>query len=97
MGEVVKPRVVRYSATCHEWLIHGVCARRILPTIWVHRCSVAQVSFQAAKGSSGQRLTSGSGGISFSFCLVVNEQLVAVWGSAGIGRPMRGACASPVM
>src|ERR1700733_5638742 len=32
----------------------GVRASRILPTICVHRCSVAQVSLQAACGKAGQ-------------------------------------------
>lgn len=32
---------VTYSGTCQEWLIHGVSVWRILPTIWVHRWSVA--------------------------------------------------------
>jgi hypothetical protein len=39
---------------CHEWFSHGVCARRILPAIWVQSWSVAQVSRQASSGSSGQ-------------------------------------------
>ena len=48
IGEVVSPRAVTYSVTCQEWLIQGVWASRILPTICVHRCSVVQVSFQAS-------------------------------------------------
>ena len=41
IGEVVRPRAVTYSATCQEWFSQGERARRILPTIWVHRCSVS--------------------------------------------------------
>ena len=48
IGDVVRPRGVTYRVTCHEWLVHGVFARRILPTICVHSCSVVQVSFQAS-------------------------------------------------
>ena len=47
IGPVVSPRALTYSVTCQEWLSHGVCASRILPTTCVHRCSVAAVSFQA--------------------------------------------------
>ncbi len=41
IGEVVRPRAVTYSATCQEWFSQGVRTSRILPTIWVHSCSVA--------------------------------------------------------
>src|SRR5215475_7233391 len=34
--------------------MNGVSFSLTLPTIWVHRCSVAQVSLQLASGSSGQ-------------------------------------------
>src|SRR5882724_4375087 len=54
IGVVVRPRAVRYRGTCQEWLTHGVCTRRILPTIWVHRCSVACVSRHSSYANAGQ-------------------------------------------
>jgi hypothetical protein len=54
IGDVVKPRQVTYSGTCHQWFTMGACARRILPTTCVQRCSVAQVSDQSSSGRSGQ-------------------------------------------
>src|ERR1700733_7467081 len=54
MGEVVNPLVVTYSGICQLWFSHGVCARRIFPTICVQRCNVAHVSCHAAYGSAGQ-------------------------------------------
>ena len=59
IGPVVSPRGLTYSVTCQEWLIHGVWAMRILPTICVHMCSVASVSFHGSYGRSGQRSRSG--------------------------------------
>ena len=41
IGEVVRPRAVVTSVTCHQWLTTGASARRILPTTCVHMCSVA--------------------------------------------------------
>src|SRR5437667_5413375 len=55
MGDVVKPHVLTYSATFHQWLLRGVSASRTLPTICVHLCNVAQVSFQEASGKAGQQ------------------------------------------
>jgi hypothetical protein len=52
-GEVVKPRGVTYRVTCQEWFSQGDLVSRILPTIWVQSCSVAQVSRHAAVGNSG--------------------------------------------
>src|SRR5262247_4454843 len=57
IGDVVRPRVVTYSVTCQEWLIHGDWTRRTFPTAWAHRWRVAQVSRQSAKGSDGQALS----------------------------------------
>ncbi len=54
IGVVVSPRAVRYRGTCQEWLTHGVCMSRILPTIWVHRCSVASVSRHSSYDNAGQ-------------------------------------------
>src|SRR5258705_9546310 len=54
IGDVVNPRAVTYIVTCQEWLVHGVCARRTLPTICDHMCSVAAVSAHASSGSTGQ-------------------------------------------
>src|SRR6266436_1960596 len=53
MGLVVRPLAVTYSVTCQEWLIQGLCVRRILPTICVHMCKVAQVSLHASRGRLG--------------------------------------------
>src|SRR5437667_5034247 len=55
MGDVVKPHVLTYSGTFHQWLLRGVSASRTLPTICVHLCNVAQVSFQEASGKAGQQ------------------------------------------
>src|SRR6516164_6797964 len=54
MGEVVSPRALTWSGTCHQWFMYGLNANRILPTIWVHMCSVARVGSQASSGSAGQ-------------------------------------------
>ena len=45
---------VTCSAMPHQWLIGGASASATLPTICVHRCSVAYVSFHASYGSAGQ-------------------------------------------
>ena len=55
MGDVVKPHVLTYSATFHQWLLRGVSASRTLPTICAHRFSVVQVSFHEASGKAGQQ------------------------------------------
>src|SRR5262249_7780949 len=34
--------------------MYGLNAKRTLPTIWVHMCSVARVGSQASSGSAGQ-------------------------------------------
>src|SRR4051794_8171350 len=52
-AEVVSPRGLTYSVTCHQWLIIGACARRTLPTIWLHMCRVSLVSAQSATRSCG--------------------------------------------
>ena len=54
IGEVVRPRAVTYSGTCHQWLSGGASAIRTLPTIWTHMCSVDMVGSQSRHGSSGQ-------------------------------------------
>src|ERR1035438_6255730 len=54
MRDVVKPLAVTYKGTFHQWFTIGVRARRILPTIWVHMCRVAQVSFHESGGNAGQ-------------------------------------------
>src|ERR1041385_3223589 len=54
MGEVVSPRDVTYSGTCHQWLRYGASFSLIFPTICVHMCRVSRVSFQASSGSAGQ-------------------------------------------
>src|SRR5713226_2619330 len=55
MGDVVKPHVLTYSGTFHQWLLRGVSASRTLPTICVHICNVAQVSFHTTHGKAGQQ------------------------------------------
>src|SRR6266849_1179801 len=63
MGEVVKPRAFTYNGTFHQWLARGVSANRTLPTICIHICSVARVSFHSASGNDGQ--ASGESGTTF--------------------------------
>src|ERR1700674_5406622 len=53
IADVVRPRAETYSGTCHQWLIIGASARRVLPTICVHSWSVSLVSRQASSGSAG--------------------------------------------
>ena len=53
IGDVVRPRAVTYSGTCHQWLSGGARASRTFPTIWSHRCSVEIVGSQSRHGSSG--------------------------------------------
>src|ERR1700722_7851491 len=43
----------------------GVWAKRILPTIWVHICSVAHVSRHESKGSEGQQEGRSRVGVAF--------------------------------
>ena len=52
--EVVIPRALVYSGTCHQWLSGGASAIRTLPTIWTHRWRVSIVGPQSCQGSSGQ-------------------------------------------
>src|SRR5579863_10394319 len=54
MLPVVRPLALTYKVTCHEWFNQGVCFSRILPTICVHRCNVAIVSFQFSNSNTGQ-------------------------------------------
>ena len=54
IDDVVSPRGVTYSVTCHQWLTIGACARRILPTICVQRCSVSRVAVQSSTRNAGQ-------------------------------------------
>src|SRR6266436_9689988 len=77
MGLVVRPLAVTYSVTCQEWLIQGLCVRRILPTICVHMCKVAQVSLHASRGrlghvSASDRLDIGK----CSFCAVLRLNIL---------------------
>src|SRR6476620_7483699 len=53
IGDVVRPRAVTYSGTCHQWLSGGARASRTLPTIWSHMCRVEIVGSQSRHGSSG--------------------------------------------
>ncbi len=36
IGVVVKPRMVTYSGTCHQWFRLGARASRVFPTICIH-------------------------------------------------------------
>ncbi|MEX2404502.1 MAG: hypothetical protein WD625_10230 [Balneolales bacterium] len=52
---MVNPREETYKVTPQEWLIQGMCLRRIFPTICVQRCSVSSVGCHSAgAGNSGQ-------------------------------------------
>ena len=48
IAPVVSPRAVTNSTMPHQWFDSGASASFTLPTIWVHRCSVLQVSCQSA-------------------------------------------------
>src|SRR5258708_25394242 len=52
--DVVSPRPVSAKVTFHQSLRNGVNSSLTLPTICVHMCSVARLSFQAAYGNAGQ-------------------------------------------
>jgi len=36
IGDVVNPRELTYSGTCHQWFCFGERARRVFPTICSH-------------------------------------------------------------
>src|SRR5216684_6919996 len=57
IARVVNPRAVPCRATCHQWFCIGANASCVLPTIWVHRCSVSMVSRHVPGGSSGHAST----------------------------------------
>jgi hypothetical protein len=52
-ASVLRPQDVTYNVECHPWFCQALCASRILPTIWVHKWSVALVSVHASSGSGG--------------------------------------------
>src|SRR3546814_8268364 len=52
IGDVVSPFAVTWSVELQEWFSQGDSASRILPTIWTHMCTVANVSAQASGGGS---------------------------------------------
>src|SRR5260370_15669163 len=52
--DVVSPRAVSAKVTFHQSLRNGVNSSLTLPTICVHICSVARLSFQSAYGNAGQ-------------------------------------------
>src|ERR1700754_59261 len=54
IADVVKPRGLTYRVTCHQWLISGACVSRILPTIWVHMCSVSREAVHSSTRNDGQ-------------------------------------------
>jgi hypothetical protein len=54
IADVVNPLELTYKVVFHQWFMRGSSASRILPTIWVHLCSVSYVSFHSVNGSSGQ-------------------------------------------
>jgi hypothetical protein len=56
MAPVVNPRGLTYKVTCHQWLINGMFAKRILPTICVHMCRVSRVGVQSSTRSDGHPL-----------------------------------------
>src|SRR5207249_8174794 len=55
---VPRPRGVTSRAEFHQWLVGGVFARRILPTIWVHMWTAWRVSFHSSYGRDGHRSSS---------------------------------------
>src|SRR5690606_4179347 len=55
IGDVVKPRDVRYMVVFHQWLACGSLARRTLPTTCVYSWSVSRVPCQSAAGIAGHR------------------------------------------
>src|SRR5689334_23357143 len=57
MADVVSPRGVTYSVTCHQWFTNGLSSILTFPTIWVHRCSVSHVSCHASNGNDGHSST----------------------------------------
>ena len=54
IDEVVRPRGVTYSGTCHQWLTMGASFNLIFPIICDHLWRVVQVSCQASQGRLGQ-------------------------------------------
>ena len=48
IAPAVSPRLVTNSTMPHQWFDSGARASFTLPTTWVHRCSVLQVSCQSA-------------------------------------------------
>src|ERR1700722_6642648 len=54
ISEVVSPRAVTYSVEFHQWFDRGSRASRVLPTIWVHRCTVSRVGCHGSSGREGQ-------------------------------------------
>jgi len=36
-----QPVGIDIESACHEWLFHGVCARRYFPPIWQYSCNAA--------------------------------------------------------
>src|SRR5919201_4333226 len=57
IGDVVRPRAVRYSGAFAHCGSRRVSARRILPITCSFMCSVSRVSTQASYGSSGHSAT----------------------------------------
>src|ERR1700760_3354907 len=54
MAEVFRPRALTYRGTFHQCAWSGLSARRVLPTICVHICSVSAVACQSVHFSRGQ-------------------------------------------
>src|ERR1700722_20924538 len=54
ISEVVSPRAVTYSVEFHQWFDRGSRPSRVLPTIWVHRCTVSRVGCHCSSGREGQ-------------------------------------------
>src|SRR3546814_8641423 len=52
VGDGVVPFAVPWVVEPQEWFSQGDSASRILPTIWTHMCTVANVSAQASGGGS---------------------------------------------
>src|ERR1700733_5213971 len=54
ISDVVSPRAVTYRLEFHQWFDRGSRPSRVLPTIWVHRCTVSRVGCHCSSGREGQ-------------------------------------------
>src|SRR5206468_3712104 len=50
---VANPVAVSWNVMPHQWFTGGASARAVLPTTWLHSCTVSRVSCQPATGRAG--------------------------------------------